>query len=150
MEKSKIEKSPCSNGLLHVGVVVRDMDEAIKRLDALGAGYFESISAPPFVGKPSFRGKPSNIEVKGIMFKMGSLEIELIQPLKGNSPHKEFLDSKGEGIHHIAFKTTNLETDLYQFAQKGCSVLLSGKWQGGGYAYLDIGASNIIIELLQL
>ena len=39
------------------------------------------------------------------MFKMGSLEIELIQPLEGQSPHKEFLDSKGEGIHHIAFLT---------------------------------------------
>ena len=40
---------------------------------------------------------------------IGDLQIELIQPLAGESPHKEFLETRGEGIQHIACAVDNVD-----------------------------------------
>jgi methylmalonyl-CoA/ethylmalonyl-CoA epimerase len=147
MMKNTTAKSPFSN-LLHVGIVVRNMDKAVERLESLGIGPFEAISLPP-IGKRLFRGKPYVGKVKGLIGKIGELEIELFQPVEGESPHKEFLDSKGEGIQHIAFAVDDIEKEVAKFTEQGVSILLSGRWQGGGFAYLDLGVGGIIFELVQ-
>jgi methylmalonyl-CoA/ethylmalonyl-CoA epimerase len=150
MMKNTTAKSPFSK-LLHVGIVVRDMDKAVERVESLGIGPFEAISLPP-IGKRLFRGKPYVGKVKGLIGKIGELEIELFQPVEGESPHKEFLDSKGEGIHHIAFgldDVDDFDKEIAKLTEQGVGILLSGKWQGGGSAYLDPGVGGIIFELMQ-
>jgi methylmalonyl-CoA/ethylmalonyl-CoA epimerase len=150
MRKNTTAKSPFSK-LAHVGVVVRDMDKAIERLSSLGIGPFEAISVPPATGKPLFRGRPFDLDlkVKGLAAKIGEVKLELLQPVDGDSPWKEFLDSKGEGIHHIAFAVDDIDKEVAKFTEQGVSILLSGKWQGGGCAYLDLGVGGIIFELVQ-
>ena len=56
----------------------------------------------------------------------------------------------GEGIHHIAFLTNNLEKAAFRFKENGGKVLLSGQFQGGGFAYFDFEEGNIILELFQI
>jgi methylmalonyl-CoA/ethylmalonyl-CoA epimerase len=141
-------KSPFSKKLLHVGAVVRDMGKTVERLASLGIGPFDT-SSPPLLEKPMFRGKPSDAKVKGLSAEMGEVKLEIGQPVEGESPHKEFLDSKGEGFQHIAFAVDDLESEVAGFTEKGASVLLSGRWQDGGFAYLDLGVGDIIIELDQ-
>lgn len=51
-------------------------------------------------------------KVKILVFKFGDTNIEYLEPLTDDSPIKNFLDSKGEGIHHIAFKVKNIEEKL--------------------------------------
>jgi 4-hydroxyphenylpyruvate dioxygenase-like putative hemolysin len=144
-------KSTLSN-LAHIAVVVKDIDKAVKRLEGLGIGPFKPYDAgslPPLIGKPLLRDKPSDGKVKGFASTIGEKSLEIIQPVKGESPHKEFLDRRGEGIHHIAFVSDDIDKDVAGFTEQGATVLLSGKWQVGGFAYLDLGVGNIIIELEQ-
>jgi methylmalonyl-CoA/ethylmalonyl-CoA epimerase len=150
MKENKGTGSPFSK-LLHVGIVVRDMDKAVKRLESLGIGPFEPVSKslPPPVGQSLYRGKPEG-KYKSLKAKVGEVGIDLYQPVEGESPWQEFLDTKGEGIQHLAFPTDNLDKVTEEFTKLGSTVIHSGKMKGGGGGvYLDVGVGGIIIEFLQ-
>jgi 4-hydroxyphenylpyruvate dioxygenase-like putative hemolysin len=87
--------------------------------------------------------------VRSLVAKVGELEFELIQPLEGESPQKEFLDRKGEGIHHLAYDVENLEEEVTKLTKQGFNVLRNGNWQGGGFACLEAGVGDLIFELMQ-
>jgi catechol 2,3-dioxygenase-like lactoylglutathione lyase family enzyme len=149
MEKNRAEESPFSK-FTHVGVVVRDMDKAIEHLSSLGIGPFEPFRHSLPLTERIFRGKPTDATVKISIAKIGQVALELIQPVEGQSAHKEFLDRKGEGIQHIAFVVDDLDKEIAKLAKRGVNVLWSGRWQGGGFAYLETDAiGGIIVELTQ-
>jgi methylmalonyl-CoA/ethylmalonyl-CoA epimerase len=147
--KNKFTKSSLSK-LVHIGVVVRDIDETVKRLESFGIGPFAAPPLPPVVPSLYYRGKPSHSEVKILQTKIGNVELELFQPVSGEDPWREFLDSKGEGIHHIAFESDDPFKTAEEFSKKGAYVLHSGKLpDGGGGVYIDLGAGNIILEIFK-
>jgi methylmalonyl-CoA/ethylmalonyl-CoA epimerase len=131
----------------HVSIVVRDLDKARERLESLGIGPFKGVTVPP-VKESLFRGKPYRARVKGVVAWIGKeAAIELTQPVEGASTWKEFLDEKGEGMHHISFHVDDLDKAMAKLTQQGCSVLKLTRWQGGGSAYIDVGVGGLIIEL---
>ncbi len=135
--------------LTQVGVVVKDVEKAVARLGELGIGPFENMTLPP-EREEYFREKRmyADFDIRGT--RMGNVQLELIQPLEGDSPHKEFLETKGEGIQHVMYQVDNLEDTVKKLTDKGVEVLLRAKFPGGGgVAYLDLGVSNIVIELSQ-
>jgi len=148
MEKSTAAESPFSK-LIQVGVVVRDMDKAIERLSSLGIGPFEPKVLPP-ERKEWFRGTPMYAEFNIQAARIGDVELELIQPVSGKSPHKEFLETKGEGIQHVMFAVDDFNKEVTRLTEEGVDELLRAKFPGGGgVAYLDLGAANFVIELVQ-
>jgi methylmalonyl-CoA/ethylmalonyl-CoA epimerase len=150
MNTEKAENTAFKN-LFQIGVVVKDMDQAIERLAELGIGPFK-LNMPPAEAKEMFRGKMF-IPNEGVLIKsarIGNVELELIQPVKGDSPHKEFLDAKGEGIHHVAFHVDDLDSEVDKLTEKGAEVLIrSDKKLKVGIAYLDLHASGLIVELVK-
>ena len=99
MKENRMSKKHISK-LTHVCLVVRDLEKAIEHLSSLGMGPFEQSHAAIPTKEKLFRDKPANYSVKASTGKMGDLTLEVIQPVQGESPHTEFLDSKGEGIAH--------------------------------------------------
>ena len=94
-------EKPVFNKVIQVGVVVRDVEKTVERLTAVGIGPFQEMKLPPD-RKEWFRGEPMYADFKIFGAMIGDIQIELIQPLSGDSPHMEFLKTKGEGIQHIA------------------------------------------------
>jgi methylmalonyl-CoA/ethylmalonyl-CoA epimerase len=137
--------------LIHIGVVVRDMNKTIERLTALGIGPFKPRILPPdaretYCGKPFVPSKRVTIQTTQI----GGMELELIQPIDGESPHQEFLQEKGEGIQHLGFMVDNLKKDVERLTGQGSEILLTSQFKGGGgVAYLDLDAAGLIVELVQ-
>jgi len=81
---------------------------------------------------------------------MEGLEIELFTPCEGEAPGEaEFLNEKGDGIHHIAFQVNDLDTEVKKLVEKGNVVLESARWHGGGIAFLASPSGGINIELIQ-
>jgi methylmalonyl-CoA/ethylmalonyl-CoA epimerase len=147
MEKSKA-KSPFSK-VIQVGIVVRDVEKTVERLTSLGIGPFQEMVLPPD-RKEWFRGEPMYADFKIYGAMIGDIQIELIQPLSGDSPHKEFLETKGEGIQHIACAVEDIQKAVDELAEQDVSILLRAEFPGGrGAAYCDLGVGNIIIELIQ-
>jgi methylmalonyl-CoA/ethylmalonyl-CoA epimerase len=150
MAKSAKAKSAFKN-IVHIGLVVKDMDQAIARLTALGIGPFKPRILPPDA-KETYRGKPfiPSKRVKIYITQIGNLELELIQPIDGKSPHQEFLDQKGEGIQHLGFFVDNLAESVNDLIAEGSTVMLTSEFKGGGgVAYLDLDAAGLIVELVQ-
>ena len=148
MEKSSKTETQ-SWKLTQVGVVVRDVEKTIKRLTALGIGPFQQMVLPP-EREEWFRGKRMYADFKIYGAMIGDIQIELIQPLSGDSPHKEFLATKGEGIQHVMFAVDDFDKEVARLTKKGATELLRAKFPGGrGVAYLDLGVGNIIFELVQ-
>lgn len=134
--------------ILQVGVVVRDMDKAIKRLESLGIGPFESMVLPPD-REEWYRGQPHKAEVKISMAQVGDVQLELIEPLEGKSVHGEYLDSKGEGIQHVMFSVKDFDKETARLTKEGAVELLRAKFPGGPeLAYLDLNVGGIIVELV--
>jgi methylmalonyl-CoA/ethylmalonyl-CoA epimerase len=149
MEKRDAETSVFKN-FNHVGVVVRDMEKTIATLSLLGLGPFGmSEGMPPVIEVPfqgELRGKPAEWKAKISMFKMGELDIELLQPSGGESALQDFIDSGGEGVHHVAYIVEDVDGESAKLVEQGAKVLTTGRAAKGGFAYLETGG-RIIVEL---
>jgi 4-hydroxyphenylpyruvate dioxygenase-like putative hemolysin len=82
------------------------------------------------------------------MSKVGDVQIELVQPLEGNSIFKEFLEKRGEGIHHLKYTVSDPEQVLERLRKEGIEILQSGKLGQGAFYYLDTESRlGFILEL---
>ncbi|MFC2038442.1 VOC family protein [Chloroflexota bacterium] len=140
--------SPFSK-VIQVGLVVRDVEKTVERLTSIGIGPFTKMQLPPEREEWN-RGEPMYAEFKMYSAMMGDIQIELIQPLSGNSPHMEFLNTTGEGIHHIACAVPDVQEAVDHLAEKNVDVLMRAKFPGDrGVAYMDLGTANFLVELIQ-
>ena len=131
----------------HIGLVVRDLNRAMGYLSSLGAGPFRSSPWPPIVDR-MFRGKPTTVKLKVRFGPIGSLTVELIQPVEGECLAKEFADRKGEGVQHLGFVVDNLREILTELKKQGIEVLQSGKrTAGGGHVFVEV--YGVILEFTQ-
>jgi methylmalonyl-CoA epimerase len=102
-------------GIDHVGVAVKNLDEAIGIYQNVLGFKLESIHVL------------SERKVKvAFLSSSGETRIELLEPLGSDSPVAKFLENRGEGIHHIAVKVENINVVLEDFKRKGV-VLVDDK-----------------------
>lgn len=116
----------------HISVIVKNIDEAVEYFQALGIGPFEPSNLVHIDRK--LYGKPTPSDVKNIVkaTKLGPIGIELLQPVSGESPQKKFLESRGEGIHHIAFIVDDIKEATSIMIEAGFKVISSSNNEGGG------------------
>ena len=121
----------------HIGIVVKDIDQVT-----------ESWSALLGIGSWTIR----EIDRDTVKFKMafadlGSIRIELVQPVEGRIFHSEFLDEHGEGLHHLGFTVDDLDGVVASLAIKGAKVVNKGQ---GSFAYIETGGpGGVLFELIQ-
>ncbi len=83
----------------HVGIVVRDVEQAAALYrDGLGLDYLRTENNEDFHCKIAF-------------LQCGNVLIELIEPT-GEGPSKQFLETRGEGIHHICYEVDDIQKAL--------------------------------------
>jgi methylmalonyl-CoA/ethylmalonyl-CoA epimerase len=134
--------------VIQIGIVVKDVEKSVERLSALGMGPFKRSSLPPD-REEWFRHKRMYADFKFASAYIGDMQIELIEPVSGESPHKEFLETKGEGIQHIACAVKDLQKEVDKLSKMGVEILLRAKFpNGGGAAYCDLGG-GFIVELVE-
>jgi methylmalonyl-CoA/ethylmalonyl-CoA epimerase len=127
--------------LHHVGVVVKNINEAIAFFESLGFGPFgapggQQTFAISFKGE--LHGKPAVWTTTISNARIGDVELELLEPTKGNQALKESLDATGEGLHHIGFITEDLDAEIANFKKSGVGIwTLAREPNGGGFLYSD-------------
>ncbi len=147
-----IGNTPCE--LVQIGVVVRDMDRTVKYLtEVFGLGPFRFVTYPPEGREDmqlSYRGEVGHFSHRLAFAKLGSIELELLQPLEGESLLTEFLREHGEGIHHIRFNTADLAPLLTYLSGKGVEPLMSGSGRRPGTRWVHMDTAEqagFVIEL---
>jgi len=150
MEKLEIGKSPFSK-VNQIGVVVRDLDKAIEYYESFGIGPFKPISVNVIERK--VRDVPNDEwKFRISVADMGPVQFELVQPVAGETPHKEFLDKNGEGINHLGFFVDDFEKEYANLVEKGFEVIYSARFSpSGGAAYFDTKkVGGVLFEIIQL
>lgn len=145
------EKSVYAN-LHHVCLVVKDIEKATAHYQSLGIGPFQG--APVKTAELKYYGQtvpPDYFKRNELMGKMGAINLQLCQPISEDSPWQKFLESKGEGAHHLGFFVDDVEKETANFKAAGFAVILASKFEGGGgAAYIDISKTgDFYIELIQ-
>ncbi len=101
----------------HIAIAVNNVEEAAKTFkDALGVDTVEF----------------ETVESEGVKLAILHLDngrIELMQPMNDESPIKKFLDKKGQGLHHMALQTDNIEGEVERM--EGCGIQFLGKIRPG-------------------
>ncbi len=149
---SQHEKHPMRDGdLMQIGHVVQDIEKAMHVLYYdFGIGPFEVFTFNKSNHKnPLTRGKPNDHTFRCACAWSGDVQYELMQPLTGRSIYNEFLDAKGEGLHHLKLYYQDVEKAVADYQARGYSVIQSGGIGEDLYYYLDTEkkCSGLIIEL---
>jgi len=143
--------TPWITGVKEVCVVVEDLDATIR-------AYWEAAGIGPWaVWVPQL----TNMRVRGVAtpFRMklalawtDEFMWEVVQPLDHASIYREFLNTRGEGMHHILVETSHrdYETMIAEATAKGCPPLMEGNWNGTDFAYLDTeGPLRMVLEIFR-
>ena len=141
--------------VVQIGIVVSDVEKSAKSY-----AEFFGVEMPKLIisetedkAKTRYYGKPTMARVKQAFFNFDNISIELLEPVGGPSTWKDFLDSKGEGLHHIAFEIKDMDDKIAQLEDKGIALSQQGRWTGGSggrYAYFESEKKlALILELLE-
>ena len=101
----------------HIAIAVNDVEAAMKQ-------YQKALD----VKNVEFE----TVESEGVRIGILHLEngrIELMEPTNDSSPIKKFLEKKGEGLHHMALETDNIEGEVTRM--EGCGIQFLGKVRHG-------------------
>lgn len=91
------------------------------------------------------KGRPWKIRMA--FADVGPLQLELVQCTEGRIFQSRFLDTWGEGVHHIGWYVDNLDETVTGLAAEGVRVFVHDP---GKFAYLDAGGvGGAIFELMQ-
>jgi hypothetical protein len=142
--------------VVQIGVVVKDLDQTIKVLsEVFGMGPFRSIEFPPAGRSDILRfyyGQPGTFTARLGFTELGPVELELIQPVSGESIWADFLRERGEGIHHIRFNTFDLQPVMDHLAGHGIGVAQMGSGIRPGTTWANFDTENkvgFVIEVMK-
>ncbi len=117
--------------IIEVCIVTEDHHRTMAGLVRLGIGPFRVYTFDDeTLAAPTYRGERTAFSLKVGFAKNDDLTWEIMQPLAGRTIMREFLDSHGEGIHHVAFDCngTPWEQRISNFQARGFGVSQSGRW----------------------
>jgi len=133
----------------HVGIVVIDLEKTIEFYSsAFGLGPFQAREQE--ADGLMFHGESTYAKFKTSSAPIGEFQVELIQVLEGETPHTEFLRSKGEGVNHLCFEVSDFENKMAALARKGVEPFF-GYCEGpeACFAYLNTeGIGGVTFELM--
>lgn len=127
-------------GIDHVGIAVRSIDEARRFWEALGLRV-EEIEEVPREG------------VRVAMIPCGGSRIELLEPTTDDSAVARFLDRQGPGIHHLCLGSDDVEADDTALRDQGYRLIRERPTEGAGGSRVQFvhpkSAGGVLVELAE-
>jgi methylmalonyl-CoA/ethylmalonyl-CoA epimerase len=95
----------------HIAVAVNNLEEASK--------FYQTVLGLTLSGVEVVTAQKTKVG----FFKIGESNIELVQPAEPDSPLVKFLETKGQGIHHICFEVDDIEAEVKAYLEKGATMV---------------------------
>jgi catechol 2,3-dioxygenase-like lactoylglutathione lyase family enzyme len=117
----------------HVGIVVDDMDEAIRFYsETFGIGPFQIVD---FDGANTdffySYGKTAKPKMKAGLYYSGTFFIELVEVTEGETVHTQFFSERGAGMQHLCFMVEGMDEVLNKLKTKGIEAVLDYQFSAG-------------------
>ncbi len=104
----------------HLGIAVKSIDEA--------RTFYEEVLGLVCEKEEVVASQ----KVRTAFFTVGDIHIELLEPMSDDSPIAGFLNKKGEGFHHIAYRTDDIDEQLETAREHGCTLINETPIEGAG------------------
>ena len=95
----------------HIGIAVKSIEEQLP--------YYEGVLGLKCYNIETVEDQ----KVKTAFFKVGGTKIELLEPTSPESTIAKFIESRGEGVHHIAYATKSVKNALKKAEEKGVQLI---------------------------
>jgi len=125
----------------HIGIAVSNLDEAVKLYrDVLGLELHGTEVVP-------------EQKVRVAFLPVGDTEVELLESTSAEGPIAKFIEAKGQGIQHIAFRVDDIEAALEEMKAKGMRLIDEKPRYGAGGAKIAFlhpkSTGGVLIELCE-
>lgn len=126
----------------HIAIAVRSLAEHIP--------FYRDVLKLEYTGTEVVEDQ----KVRLAVFRLGEVNIELLEPTSADSPISTFIEKRGEGIHHISYQVDDIEEQIAELKGKQIRMIdetpRSGA-HGSRIAFLHPQSSaNVLTELTQL
>ena len=125
----------------HIGIAVNSIEN--------GKNFWTGVLGLPFEGDETVAAQ----KVRTAFFPVGQSEVELLESTAPDGPVAKFIEKKGEGIQHIAFRVEDIDAALTELKEKGVRLIDESPRMGAGgakIAFLHPSAtSGVLVELCQ-
>ncbi len=137
------------SGLFQQAYVVADLAAAQRAMrESLGCGEFVDLPADDL--EYELRGARVSCALALGFARSGNMQIELLQPVRGEGLHVEFLASNGPGLHHLGFIVDDINAEIALADKNGFPKLMSGQFGSLRFCYLDTwDALGLYVELVE-
>jgi methylmalonyl-CoA/ethylmalonyl-CoA epimerase len=95
----------------HIAIAVSNLEEAAK--------FYQTVMGLTLSGIEVVAAQKTKVG----FFKIGESNIELVQPAEPDSPLVKFLETKGQGIHHICLEVDDVEAEVRSYLEKGATMV---------------------------
>ncbi len=123
----------------HIGIAVKSIEEQLP--------YYEGV-----LGLKCYNIETvADQKVKTAFFMVGQTKIELLEPTSDESTIAKFIEKRGEGIHHIAYATKNINEALSEMEAKGVRLIdtrARGGAEGLSIAFLHPKSTGSVLTEL--
>jgi len=125
----------------HIAIAVPDFEKAVKRfMEDFGLSFDGTEDVPSAKTKTAF-------------FSLPETHIELVHPLEGEGPIAKYLETRPGGIHHLCFRTDNIDDDVHRLRALGYQFLSEEPSPGAHGARVIFihpkSCDGVLIELSQ-
>ena len=125
----------------HLGVAVKSIDD--------GKNFWSDVLGLEFAGSETVEAQ----KVTTAFFPVGESEVELLESTADDGPVARYIEKKGEGIQHVAFRVENIEEALAELKAKGIRLIDEEPRIGAGGAKIAFlhpkATSGVLVELCQ-
>jgi methylmalonyl-CoA/ethylmalonyl-CoA epimerase len=95
----------------HIGVAVEDLDESI-------ALYRDRLGM-----REQHRETVEEFGVEAALLEIGDAHVELLTPIQSDSAVARFLEKNGPGMHHVAYRTADIDAALERMTKAGVRMI---------------------------
>ncbi len=128
-------------GLDHIAIAVPDLEAAIDR--------FMTDFQLDYEGTEAVEAAKTSTA----FFPLPPSSIELVHPLRGEGPIAKYLEKRGGGIHHLCFRTNDIDADVERLKKKGYQFLSDEPTPGAHGARVIFihpkSCDGVLVELSQ-
>ena len=125
----------------HIGIAVKNLEETLK--------FYEEVLGIKCVADEVVEEQ----KVKTAFLPLGDTEIELLESTSEDGPIAKFIEKKGEGIQHIAYRVDDIEKALEELKEKGIRLIDEKPRRGAGGAKIAFlhpkSTLGVLIEICE-
>jgi methylmalonyl-CoA/ethylmalonyl-CoA epimerase len=125
----------------HIGIAVRSIETTLP--------FYTEVLKLPLLGIEEVESQ----KVRVAFLKAGETKLELLEPTTQESTIAQFIEKRGEGMHHIALGVNSIEERILEMKENGIRMIDEEPRIGAGGAHIAFmhpkSASGVLVELCE-